>query len=131
MAEEQFFEMTIDGKKTKVSEKVISSRSMREKKVEVLINGKIIRVSEHMLNDIAKFKGMPVQKTIKNPPAELLQMPKKLILPTVIREIKAKVEEPVKVEQEAIPPANVYPSDTPVEEVKKVRKTPVRSKAKK
>jgi hypothetical protein len=89
MAEDRFVEMMIDGKLTKVSEKVLASRGMREKKVEVTIKGKKIRVMPHMLKDIAKFGGTETRRTIKEPPNELLTIssPKKLILPRKVEEI--------------------------------------------
>lgn len=132
--EEKFFDMIIDGQKRTVSEKVLNARGMRERKVEVEINGKIIRVSEHMLSDIAKFGGTSTKRTVKNPPVELLQMPKKVILPVVkleVKEIKPlpKEEKIILDVTDSNVSATAYPGD--VEPEKKVRKTPVRSKAKK
>jgi hypothetical protein len=58
---------------------------MAEKKVEVEINGKILRVPEHLVNDMAKFGATLTKRTIKNPPKELLNMPepRKVVLPPV------------------------------------------------
>jgi hypothetical protein len=114
--EEKSYEMTIDGKKTVVSEKVLASRGMREKKVEVEVNGKIIRVSRHMVDDINRFGGALIKRPVKNTPSELLKLPesKKIILlpkqeltPEVVKEpVIDEVKPPVipDVVKEVIPP---------------------------
>ena len=80
---EEFVEMMIDGKKVKVSKKTLESRSMKQKKVEVEINGKKFMVAEHMVPDMIKFGASQTKRTVKNPPKELLNMPapKTVILP--------------------------------------------------
>jgi hypothetical protein len=109
--EEKSYEMTIDGKKTVVSEKVLASRGMREKKVEVEINGKIVRVSRHMIDDINRFGGALIKRPVKNTPSELLKFPepaKIILLPKqeLTPEVKTPevVKEPVEVIKEVLPP---------------------------
>jgi hypothetical protein len=89
-----------------------------EKKIEILTkSGKVIRVMPHMLNDFARFEATTKRPAIKNTPKELLNIPdgaKKTILP--------------KMEVTPLPDAKIPDEVKP--EVK-VRKTPVRSKAKK
>ena len=113
----------INGQKIKVSEEVLKSRTMREKKIEVIINGKVRRVPEHMLEDMMKFGATTTKRTVKEIPKELLKFPepKKMIVPPkeVISDPLPKMEitEPVKEAAETF--------DKPK------RKSPVRSKAKK
>jgi hypothetical protein len=99
---EKIVEMMIDGKKTLVSEKILNSRIMREKKVEVEINGKKFRCPEHMMEDMMRFGASQTKRTIKNPPKEVLLMmeAKKIILPVteypadeIVQEVKEIIKE--------------------------------------
>lgn len=104
------FDMTVDGKKIKLSEKMATAQGSREKKIAVEVNGRIIRVMPHMLADVKKFGGSEQRRVIKEPPKELLSplpLPKKLILPRT---------EPVK--SEIIPAVKPEPASYPGDEVK-------------
>lgn len=106
-----------------------------EKKIEVEVGGRKVRVMEHMLDDIIKLGGVKTKKIIKDVPIELLKVPAKSPLPEMIitgkvKEVKltpepAKFIEPVK-EVVIEPVKTVIPTFE-----KPARKTPVRSKAKK
>jgi hypothetical protein len=54
-----------------------------DKKIEVEINGKKLRIPEHMLSDFMKFGAMQTKREVKNPPKELLStiQPKRVITP--------------------------------------------------
>jgi hypothetical protein len=54
-----------------------------EKKVEVEVNGKKIKVAEHLLSDMAKFGATQVKRVIVNTPKELIKVPQpaKEVLP--------------------------------------------------
>ena len=80
-----------------------------EKKVEAVTKeGRIIRVMPHMLADLSRFDVSVKRPAIRDTPKELLNIPTKTILPKMlITEAPAEPEE------------------------QKVRKAPVRSKAKK
>lgn len=142
MAEDAYYEMSIDGKKTKLTEKMAAAQSTREKKIPVEVNGRIVRVMPHMLGDIKKFGGTEQHKVIKEPPKELLQvLPKRIILPRM--EVDPKpliIEEPEvksEIEEETKPVETAYPGDEvkgsePVAEVKApVKKAVKKSAAKK
>lgn len=129
---EEFTEMMIEGKKVKVSEKVLKSRTMREKKVTVEINGKTFRCAEHMLADMARFGASQTKRAIKNPPKEVVMMmaPKQIILPATPKEeplVELGVENMTK-EIIAEYPVDIPEVSTPVV---KTRKTRVVSKSKK
>ncbi len=67
---------------------------MAERKVEVEINGKKLRVSEHMVEDIMKFGATMTKREIKNPPKELtMPLPKKVVIPAKPIEAVAKPTE--------------------------------------
>jgi hypothetical protein len=67
---------------------------MVEKRVEVEINGKILRVAEHMVPDLMKFGASVTKRTIKEPPKELLSMkPKEIILPEPTVELEPVLNE--------------------------------------
>jgi hypothetical protein len=83
------------------------------KKIEVEYNGRIHRVSEHMLETIAKFGATTQKRTVVNTPKELIK-------PAPLPDPKTEL---VKVEPET---KSLLP-----EPEKKNRKAPVRSKAKK
>lgn len=88
MADEPYYEMSIDGKKSKLTEKMAAAQSTREKKIPVEVNGRIIRIMPHMLPDIKKFGGTEQRRVIKEPPKELLTpvpLVKKLILPRAVQ----------------------------------------------
>ena len=93
-----------------------------EKRVEVEINGKKLRVLEHLVPDMMKFGASLTKRSVKEPPRELLNLvPKKVVIPA-----EKPIEKPV--EDFPAPIEAVVPDlELPV----KVRKTPVRSKAKK
>lgn len=106
---EKTVDMMIDGKKVTVSETRLKSMATKEKKVELEINGKIVRASEHMVPDLMRFGATQTRRSIKDPPKELLNMPppKKVILPSDKLEDK---EETPKVElKEAIPAPDLKP----------------------
>lgn len=76
------------------------------KKVELEVNGRIVRVMEHCVDDIIRFYGgTKVARTIKNTPKELLQvpqpkeiiMPKEVVKPVEVIAPKTEIPEPVKV----------------------------------
>jgi hypothetical protein len=118
---EQQFDMMIDGKKVTVTEKTLKARTMRNKKVEVEVNGRIIRVPENMLHDLERFGVSQSKRVIKNPPKELLNMPdpKTLIRPATLKTVLPPEKKEIVPEvQKEVP------------EVKKERKKPVRSKSK-
>lgn len=58
-----------------------------QKKVEVEIDGKKVRVMEHLLEDVSRFGASVVKRKVKETPAELLkatEMPvKKVLAPTL------------------------------------------------
>jgi len=97
----------------------------KEKKVEVEINGKILRIPEHMLGDIMKFGATQTKRIVKNPPKELLVMPlpKKLVLPRaeIKREYAELPNEPTEV-IEPIGPIEPPEPEKPEEEVKRTVK---------
>jgi hypothetical protein len=104
-----------------------------EKKVEVEIRGHKIMVAEHMLEDLARFGITTGRRNIRDIPRELLNMPepKRVILPGKPIEVPViPVEVPVKT-IEVIPTPVIEPVIEPVIKTKAVRKTPVKSKAKK
>lgn len=52
------------------------------KKVELEINGRIIRVMPHLVDDMIKFYGASkTKKPVKDTPVELLKIPEKTIIP--------------------------------------------------
>jgi hypothetical protein len=122
---EQQFDMMIDGKKVTVTEKTLKARTMRNKKVEVEVNGRIIRVPENMLHDLERFGVSQSKRVIKNPPKELLNMPdpKTLIRPATLKTVLPPEK------KEIVPEVQKEVPDV-VPEVKKERKKPVRSKSK-
>ena len=91
-----------------------------EKKATVITSkGYSIRVADHMLGDLAKFGATTQRPVLKPTPKEILNMPKKVEKSNLPEMESTKV--------------NFDPSDDFVKEmepVTKVRKTPVRSKAK-
>lgn len=95
-----------------------------EKKSEVVTSkGYTIKVSDHMLGDLAKFgvtKNKPVLKPV---PKELLTLPAKEIKTDVLPEMKVTVTYP--------PVQPVVENLNPVVPEVKVRKASIRSKAKK
>lgn len=96
---------------------------MAEKKVEVEINGKILRVSEFILPDILKFGATLTKRTIKNPPPELLNMPKTIILPKK----KEEVKEP-EVQTVAEPEPQIVKEPEPKTIILPEKKTPKKKK---
>lgn len=68
------------------------AQELREKKVEVVVDGRTIRVMPHMVGDISKFGASEPRRTVKPPPKELMLPLKKLVL--VKEEVPA--EEPPK-----------------------------------
>lgn len=83
---------------------------IKEKKVAVELNGRRYWLPEHMLDDAVKLGASPVNKPIKNPPKELIdinlkELPKEKLVPEVV--------------QENLPEMKITPK----------RKVPVRSKS--
>lgn len=89
-----------------------------EKKIEVQKDGRTFLVQEHMLSDLAKLGVTTTKRSIKEPPKELINMPKKVIMPSDVLPEMVNIPE-------------VKPEVIHAEVEKKVRKAPVRSKAKK
>jgi hypothetical protein len=57
------------------------AKEIREKKVEVNIDGRIVRVMPHMVGDMTKFGSTEPRKVVKEPPKELMHpLPKRLLL---------------------------------------------------
>lgn len=80
------------------------------KKIEIEVNGRTVRVMEHMLSDLEKFGASRVKRVIKEMPRELMIIPAR-----VLPEMKTTEPiSPIRVEQE----------------LPKIRKKPVRSKSK-
>ena len=50
-----------------------------EKKVAVEVNGRIVRVMKHTMDDVILLGGSTVNKTVKNPPKELTLTAKPII----------------------------------------------------
>jgi len=48
-----------------------------EKKVTVEVNGRLVRVMKHTMDDVILLGGSTLNKTVKNPPKELTLKPKK------------------------------------------------------
>jgi hypothetical protein len=117
-------EMMINSQKVKVSDEVLNARSMKQKRIEVTTaRGVTIKVSEHMLNDLAKFGAMRARPNVKQTPRELLKtiVPKQVILPGDI--LPEKIE----------PALNPLPEMKVEETFDKApvkRKAPVKAKAK-
>ena len=93
-----------------------------EKKIEVEIGGRKVRIMSHMLADAAKFGATQQARIVKETPRELIKAVKEPL--PQMKEVKqeAKVVEPL--------PA-VDDTEKVSVPVKAARKTPVRSKAKK
>ena len=90
-----------------------------EKKIEVEIGGRKVRIMSHMLADAAKFGATQQARIVKETPKEL------------IKAVKEPLPQMKEVKQEAkVEPLPEVTTKAP-ETVKAVRKTPVRSKAKK
>ena len=87
-----------------------------ERKIEVEIGGRKVRIMAHMLNDAMKFGATQEKKIIKETPKELLR--------------PAKVISPLPQMVEVKPEPKVEPLPTELLEKPK-RKSPVKSKAKK
>ena len=71
---------------------------MAEKRVELEVNGKIIRVVESMVADVLKFGATYTKRIIKEPPVEIMMpLPKKIIIPRSekLKEIEKIAEKPV------------------------------------
>jgi hypothetical protein len=106
---------------------LIKNLVMAEQKIEIITkSGKVIRVMPHMLSDFARFEATEKRPSIRNTPKELLDIPNKIGAKTVI----LPKMETSKAEQlpETLPQINDLKTTDPV---KKTRKQPVRSKAKK
>jgi hypothetical protein len=86
---------------------------MEKKSVVVTPKGYTIKVSDHMLGDLAKFGVTKNKPTLKPVPKELLNLPAKELKTDVLPEMQTTADL------------------TKVEPEVKVRKAPVRSKAKK
>lgn len=76
-----------------------------EKKIEVEIEGRKVRIMPHMLEDAGRFGATQTKRQIKEPPKELGEL-KKIILPPDLK----------------IPEPEVKADDLPVEEVKELPK---------
>jgi hypothetical protein len=88
-----------------------------EEKVEVEINGRKFRVPKHMVDDYMKLGALQTKRLVREPPKELREVqPKKIILPPKDLLPVMKLED-------------VQPQEI-IEPEKKLRKKPVRSKAK-
>lgn len=97
---------------------------MEKKSVVITPKGYIIKVADHMLGDLAKFGATTQRPVLKPTPKEILNMPKKIIAPESNLPEMGITEKTIEVVPDYIPElANTEP-------VKKVRKTPVRSKSK-
>ena len=81
-----------------------------EKKIEVEIDGRKVRIMPHMLKDAGRFGATQTKRQIKEPPKELGEM-KKIILPP-----KLKIPEP-EAKADELPV-----EELPVEEVKELPK---------
>ena len=92
-----------------------------EKKIEVEINGRKVRIMPHMLSDAAKFGATQEKRIIKETPKELLKSPIKTPLP----EMEEVEPEPQRVN---LPDELKEPEPGLLEKPK--RKSPVRSKSK-
>ena len=71
---------------------------MAIKRVELEVNGKIIRVAEHMVADVLKFGATYTKRIIKEPPVEIIMpLPKKIIIPRAdnLKKLEEIVKEPV------------------------------------
>jgi len=108
------YEMLMDGKKVIATEEKLKKETMREKKVEVTIGDRTVRVMEHMLSDAAKFGATRTKKITKDVPKELITVPEI---------IKGQVEEVKPEPEKSEPIGSIRAFD------KIVRKTPVRSKS--
>lgn len=100
---------------------------MEKKSVVITSRGYSIKVADHMLGDLAKFGATKEHPVLKPTPKEILNMPKKVvpIATTVLPEME--VTEKTK-DFNPLPAAD--DTEKVSEPVKKVRKTPVRSKSK-
>jgi hypothetical protein len=67
-----------------------------EKKIEVEVNGRVMRVPEHMLSDMMKFGATQTKRSVKEPPKELLNQvkPQAIITPKRPPELEKKVTKP-------------------------------------
>ena len=90
-----------------------------EKKIEVEINGRKVRIMPHMLSDAAKFGATQEKRIIKETPKELLKSPIKDPLPEM-KEVKPESEK-TNLPEEAKPELLEKPK----------RKSPVKSTSKK
>ena len=50
-----------------------------ERKVSIEVNGRIVRVMKHTMDDVIMLGGTTLNKTVKNPPKELKLTPKTVI----------------------------------------------------
>jgi len=92
-----------------------------EKKIEVEIGGRKVRIMSHMLADAAKFGATQQARIVKETPRELIKAVKEPL--PQMKEVKQEVK------VEPLPPADdTLKTSVPA---KPARKTPVRSKAKK
>jgi hypothetical protein len=116
------------------------AKEIREQKVEVVVDGRIVRVMSHMVSDISKFGASEPRKIVKEPPKELMlplrkltleksempkeELPKKLLLPKT--ELTEFPKEPVI----PVEPLNVPPEIIPIVPIK-AEKTEIPRKVKK
>lgn len=124
------------------------AKEIREKKVEVNIDGRIVRVMPHMVSDISKFGGSETRRVIKETPKELMHpLPKKLLLSKVElpkEELPEKLveklnlptaefpkEQVIPVEPLNEPPADPVLTTEKTEIVKAEKKAPVKKTTKK
>lgn len=82
-----------------------------EKKIEVEIDGKRVRIMPHLLEDASMFGASTVKRVTKEPPKELSQMPVKKVLPPTNLEVAIE-KEPEK-EPEKLPVKKVLKAKKP------------------
>jgi hypothetical protein len=99
-----------------------------EKKIEVEIDGKIVRIMPHMLEDASRFGASVIKRQTRKVPEELLNIPKKEILkpdPNL-----AVPDPPLKTNEPVVDPLAGVKMVTTKEPEKPARKKPVKSKTK-
>jgi len=71
-----------------------------EKKIEVEINGKKLRIPEHMLSDMMKFGATQTRRNVREAPKELQKMePKRIIIPPkeLVKPVLNEIPKPVEI----------------------------------
>ena len=88
------------------------AQELREKKIEVVVDGRTVRIMPHMIGDVTKFGASEPRKIIKEPPKELMQPLKKIDLSK--SEVPKDISPLPKVELPREPELPVEPLNDPI-----------------